>query len=237
MSKKLITACMALVALAAFALPAVASAANDPDLTHPTGTMMAVHPLGKTCLEDPTGCIDATNIGVTKMKSPGGATLVECSQATMTGMLTKNDGSNVEGDITSTSFSGTGTGGECTSSFGGITVDTNIGNGTPWCLRSTSTMGTDKFQVRGNACNLASRSITFVLTSTTVGTCKYNRTAALEGEYTTHPTDAILHLKPGASTEFALEEGGFFCPSAGQLEMSFTLETDTTASADPLYIS
>src|SRR3954452_9076608 len=46
MSKKLITALLALVAFAAFALPAVASAANKPVITHPTGTAMAVHPAG-----------------------------------------------------------------------------------------------------------------------------------------------------------------------------------------------
>ena len=39
MSKKLTTACLALSALAAFALPAVASA--SPEITHPTGTRLA----------------------------------------------------------------------------------------------------------------------------------------------------------------------------------------------------
>jgi hypothetical protein len=231
MHKKLITACMALVALAAFALPATASAVNDPDITHPTNTLLGT----------PTK-IKATNVGVTKMLSPGGSVLVECSVATMTGTLTKNDGAgNVEGTIENTTFAGTGTlregEKECTGSFGNVTVHTNIGNGTPWCLRSTSTMATDKFQVRGGSCSEEARSITFVLTSTTVGTCKYNRTTAIEGEYTTHPEDAVLHLKPSTLTEFTKEEGGFFCPGAGQLEMSFTLETDTTPTADPLYIS
>ena len=232
MSKKLITAALALVALAAFALPAVASATTNPEITHPTGTRLA------------TGTkIKATNIGLTKFLTPGGVTLVECSTATMTGTLTKNNGTETEGTIETTAFSGTAAGGACTSSFGNITVDTNIGNGTPWCLRSTSTMAADEFQVRGNSCANEARSITFVLTSSTVGTCKYNRPAAIKGKYKTDTagdsnSDAILSLSPATAsdTEATREEGSFLCPSAGVLEMSFTMETDT-ATAEPLYFS
>ena len=229
MSKKLIMACMALFAFAAFALPAVASA--SPELTHPTGTTLATNTK-----------IDATGIGIQRLTDTSGNTLVECSSATMTGTLTKNNGTEVEGSIESTTFKGTGTNGECTSSFGGITVDTNIGNGTPWCLRATAAMNKDEFQVRGNSCANAARSITFVLTSTSIGTCKYVRTEPLKGTFATHPTDAILTLTGsgatgGADTEFTKEEGSILCPSNGTLDMEFTLETDTTASADPLYIS
>lgn len=226
MSKKLITACMALVALAAFALPAVASA--SPELTHPTGSTLA------------TGSkIKATNIGATKLIA-GGTTLIECATSTMTGTLTKNSGTETEGTIESTTFSGTATEGKCTSNFGGATtIHTNIGNGTPWCLRATSAMATNEFQVRGNSCSSEARSITFVITNS-IGTCKYNRTTALKGTITTDtggsPTDAILHLTPSANTEFTKEEGGILCPSTGQLEMSYTLELDQ-ATATPVWIS
>jgi hypothetical protein len=240
MSKKLITACLGLLALAAFALPAVASATTTPLFTEPTGTVL--DPTGKTCTTGLPGiCITGTNIGTTKLKTAGG-TLVECTTASMTGALSKNTDTESEGTIHTASFSGTGTGGKCTTSFGGdATIDTNIGNGTPWCLRSTSAMNADEFQVRGNACSAESRSITFVLT-TALGTCKYNRTLAIIGKYKTDTSadsnsDAILSLAEGANTEFAKEEGGFFCPANGSLEMSFTLETDTTASSDPLWIS
>jgi hypothetical protein len=231
MSKKLITACMALVALAAFALPAVASATNDPDLTHPTGTLLAT-----------STAIRATSTSIIKLKDSSGNTLTECSTGDFNGTLTKNDGSNVEGSIESSTFSGTGASGECTSTFGGITVDTNIGNGTPWCVRSTSTMVTDEVQIRGNSCANAARSITFVLTSTTVGTCKYNRVEPIKGTYTTHSTgDAIITVTAAGATgssdaEFLKEEGGIFCPGAGRLEGSWTLETNA-AGTSPLYIS
>jgi hypothetical protein len=238
MSKKLILAGMALFAFAAFILPATASAANDPEITHPTGTLL--NPTGKTC----TGvnnaiCIDAHNINPIRLKDSSGNTLTECSTSTFTGELTKNDGSNVEGNINSSSFSGTGASGECTSTFGGISVDTNIGSGTPWCIRSTAAMATDEGQVRGGKCSEALRSITFVLTSTTVGTCKYSRATALIGTYTTDTPatqDAVIHFTAAANTEFTKEEGGIFCPAAGRLEGSWTLKTDVVAT-EPLYFS
>jgi hypothetical protein len=232
MSKKLITACMALFALAAFALPATASATNDPQLTHPTGSLATVG-----------SKIDATSIGIQKMTDTSGNTLVECASATMTGTLRVNSASTVEGDIETTSFSGTGTNGDCTSSFGGITVHTNIGaNGTPWCLRSTKPMVTNEFQVRGGKCSAVAQPITFVLTSSIAGTCKYSRSEAIKGTFTTHPSDAVLTLTGagatgGTDTEFTKEEGGIFCPSNGTLDMSFTLETDNAAKAEPTYIS
>jgi hypothetical protein len=247
MVKKLITACTALVALAAFALPATASAANDPDLTHPTGTLL--NPATGSCTGVAgTVCITATGLGsAQKMTDTSGNTLVECSGAEMTGYLTKNNGTEVEGTVHSASFAGTGLeregSNECTSSFGGITVHTKIGNGTPWCLRSTAGMNEDEFQVRGGSCSEAARSITFVLTSTTVGTCKYSRAEAVKGTYTTHSTgDAIVTISGsgatgGTDTEFTKEEGGIFCPSNGTLDLKFTLETDTTFQFDPFYIS
>jgi hypothetical protein len=236
MGKKLITACLGLVAFAAFVLPATASA--SPVITHPTGTVLDLSKTSCTGVAG-TACVTATNIGVTKMKDTANNTLTECSTATMTGYLTKNSGTEIEGDIHNTTFSGSGTSGECTSTFGGITVDTNIGEGTPWCIKATSKMEPNEFQVIGGNCGTA-KEITFVLTSTTVGTCKYTRetkTSPIKGTYTTHSTgDAVLSLAAGANTSFSKEEGGIFCPSEGTLEMSFTLETDTPAVA-PLYIS
>jgi hypothetical protein len=240
MDKKLITACLAQFALAAFLLPAIASATTNPTLTEPTGTIL--DPTGKTCTTGLPGiCITATNIGAMKLKT-GGATLWECTTASMTGALSKNTDTESEGTIHTAIFSGTGTSGKCTTNFGGdATIDTNLGNGTPWCLRSTSTMAADEFQVRGNACSGEVRSITFVLTTALTGNCKYNRTAAMKGTYKTDTSpdnsDAILSLAEGANTEFAKEEGGAFCPASGSLEMSFTLETDTTVSSDPVYFS
>jgi hypothetical protein len=224
--KKLITACMALVALAAFALPATASATNDPDITHPTGTLMATNTK-----------ILATNTSVAKFSGFGGLLNVECQTASMTGTLVKNNGTEAEGTIETAKFSGTGTNGDCTSNVGPVNATPNTGtNGTPWCLRSTPTMATDEFQVRGNSCSSLSRPIRFALDVTNAAeTCVYERSTAIPGTYTTHPSDAVLSI---SSVPFTRISGSaFVCPSEGSLTMSFTLETDTTASADPLYIS
>jgi hypothetical protein len=235
----MVTAGLALVALAAFALPAVASAATNPTLTEPTGTVL--DPTGKTCTTGLPGiCVTATNIGAWKFVIPG--VVVECTTSTMTGGLSVNTVSSTQITIHTINFGGTGSGGACTTTFLGIvTIDTNIGNGIPWCLSSNSTMAADEFQMRGGACGNESHSMTFVLTTTQVGTCKYSRTAAIKGTYTTDTSpdsaDAILHLKPSTSTEFTKEEGGVFCPATGQLEASYTLETDTTPSNDPLWFS
>jgi hypothetical protein len=237
MSKKLITACLGVLALAAFMLPASASA--NPILTHPTGTTL--NPATGSCTGvSGTVCITATSTAVVKLWPTSGDTgtpLTECTSAVLTGYLTSNGKANpIKGSIHTANFTGTGVNGECTSTFGGITVDTNVGNGVPWCIESIAT--TDEFQVRGNSCANEARSITFVLTSTTVGSCKYSRAPAVKGTFTTHSTgDAILTVNPTANASFTKEEGGIFCPSSGTLDMSMTLETDTTTSADPMYIS
>ena len=246
MSKKLITACLGLLALAAFALPAAASAANEPTITHPTGTVL--NPTGKTCTTGLPGiCILATNTTIAKFKS-GSTTLSECSTVRITGALSKNTMTGIEGTIHTATFSGTGPLADgishCTSSvFGGLTATTNGGgvdgenvtNGTPWCMKSSAVE--DKFTVRGGSCSQEPRAITFILDSTSAGECKYSRTAAIEGTFTTHSTgDAIVSLAPDGSTEFTKEAGGILCPGSGSLEMSFTMETDT-GTAEPLYIS
>lgn len=245
MSKKLIATCMALAAFVAFAVaPSVASATNTPVITHPTGTVL--NPTGKTCGAISNAvCLKGTNIGETIMRSSatGGIVLTRCTTSVMTGELTKNNGTTVEGNVRSASFSGTGTEvngvNECTGTFGNITVTTAVASGLPWCMRSTSTMKTDEFQIRGGLCSEAAREIRFILDSTTAGECTYGRTAAIVGTYTTDTepelSDAVVHIK---EQEFVKKAGGIGCPSVGYLEMSFTLETDTAPpTAEPLYFS
>jgi len=250
MGKKLITACLGVLALAAFALPAIASASNTPEVTHPTGTRLATGTkiLATSVGEPATLRTDPAN------QENNSSEITSCSKVTMTGELTKNDGKNVEGNITTATFEGTGAAykgmNECTG-LGGMTPTTNGGgvdgetvtNGTPWCLRSTEAMVTDEFQIRGGLCSEASRAINFVL-HTTLGpeTCTYTRANPIIGTYTTDDTgDAILSVyskpKTYSDTTFTKSGGGVLCPSTGTLNMSLTLETDTTASADPLYIS
>lgn len=237
MAKKITMACMALVALAAFALPATASATNDPQITHPTGTLLSTATLPKIVGTQVGGF---TRLWDTENKNVE----LECTSATMTGELTKNSGGTVEGKITSAVFGGTGAksatepANECTATSI-FTVNTSVtpqvSAAAPWCLRSTPTMVTDEFQVSSGTCGTNGK-LKFILAPTGVEACTYESTGVVKGTYTTHPEDAILHIKPSQTTSgFKKISGSFICPSSGQLEMSFTLETDGTNQ--PLYIS
>jgi hypothetical protein len=216
MQSKLFAACLALVAFAAFAVPSLASASNTP-LVVENGTPVA------------TGTkIEGVNVGVTKMTTSLGT--VECTTAVMTGTLVKNTTGTVEGTIETAQFGGTGgtvAGApepECTSPFGNPTVTPSTAtNGLPWCLRSTSTMATDEFQLRGNGCTSAARPIRFALDVTVVGTCVYERSSAVVGSFTTSTTSSTLSV---SEQEFPAVAGNpFGCPSSGKLDMAFQLRT------------
>jgi len=222
MKGKLIAACMALAAFAAFAvMPALASAANSP-LVVENGVAI---PVGSKIL--------ATNVGTTKMTTSLGT--IECSTAILTGELTSNTTGNVKGNITSAKFGGTGAlqagaeEPECTTQaiFGGNTTITanSATNGLPWCIEATSAMANDEFQVRGNSCANLARPIRFAMDITNLGTCVYQRTGAIPGTFTTSTTDSTLSI---SEVEFAKFEGGFACPSSGKLDMTFTMETDVS---------
>ena len=231
--KKAITACLGLLAFAAFIVPATASATNDPQLTHPTGTLLA-----------PEALITATNVGNTLLENTSGGTQLTCTTATMTGKLTKNKASTVEGNISSAHFTGTGAGLTCTGVFN-ATVEPIVSAAAPWCLRSGAGQATDEFVVLGGECEAAAPSKIKFNLITGVTKCEYQstKTTAVRGEYTTHSTGDAVLTTPRAG-QAPTNDGGFeeinkkvLCPDWGALRMSFTLETDTTASADPLYIS
>jgi len=256
MSKKLITACLGVLALAAFALPANALAVSA-TLTHPTGT--ALNPVGQKCttLENAV-CLTATNVGKTLLKSDDGSTtLSECTKATLTGSLIKNKEGHIEANIHTATFSGDGAEfdgmKECLGlgGLGNLTPTTNgtdpvntkidgedVEHGTPWCLTAGGDLPANTFTVRGGTCSESARTITFILNSTGAGECKMTRTAAITGTYTTHSTgDAILTVAPNATSTFTKESGGVLCPSQGTLSMQFTLETDKSGVNEPVWIS
>jgi hypothetical protein len=211
MHKKILAICAALMAFAV--MPAAALATNSPQLVE-GGTAVATGTL-----------IQATNVGNTVMTDASGNTLLSCESATLTGSVTKNDGSNVEGNVTAASFNNVGSE-TCTGSIGATKVTPNPAtNGLPWCLRSTSTMATHEFQLRGNECSKASRAIRFVLDLPFNIVCTYQRAAAVQGTYTTGAGTTTLSI---SKQEFPLFEGGFGCPSVGYLDMTFKLETDGT---------
>jgi len=239
MSKKLITACIGLAALAAFALPASASAIQIGETVGSEFKELA----NKTK-------ITATNVGSVKFLNPSLGVISECSQAVVTGELHNNgtSGEVIEANVTTATISGNGEifdkMKECVgeSALGSLTPTTNgnnvdeenIANGTPWCVKTIK--GTDEFQVTGGLCTTEPRAISFILDATLAGACTYSRSEPIKGTFTTHSTgDALLTLKPGSTTAFLKTAGGFFCPGSGSLEMSFTLETDS-GSVTPLYI-
>jgi hypothetical protein len=212
MAKKILAFCAALLAFAA--MPAVAAATNSPELTE-NGTKVEV---GKS--------IQATSVGETLLTDSSGNVVLRCDTATMSGSVTKNDGSNVEGNITAANFHNTG-GGGCSGSLGStVVVTTNPAtNGLNWCIRSTSTMATHEFQVRGNSCSGLARPIRFILHAPFGNECVYQRTAAIPGTYTTGIGKTVLSI---SGVEFERLSGGFPCPAVGKLDMSFTLETGGT---------
>ena len=220
MAKKILVFVAAIMALAV--VPAAASATNSPQLVDTTagGT---VDPLAVGAL------IQATNTEPTVMTNEAEEALLKCETATMTGAVTKNDGSNVEGNITANSFRNHETI-DCNGILGPTVVNANPAtNGLNWCIRSTSTMVTDEFQVRGNSCASLARPIRFVLNVTLTGqTCVYQRSSAIPGTFTTGH-ESVLSI---SQIEFPLlaELSSFGCPTKGFLDMKFLLETDGTTT-------
>ncbi len=214
MYKKLLTAFMALTALAAFALPATASATNDPQLTE-NGVALAA---GAKLIGTPTVESWFTDTST----SP----LVRCSSVNMTGEVVKNSGGTVEGTITTSDFSGTAAVSahnnlpECTGSFGAAFI-TVVGD---LCVRSTPTMATHEFQVSGGKCP-AEGGVKFIIGSTTVGECEYETASAVKGDYTTGKGGVLTVRDTPAGSGASKIRGGFFCPSSGMLRMAFSLET------------
>jgi len=238
MSKKLITAALALVALAAFALPASASAVSLGETSGGTFTALAKG-----------SKITGTNVGNAKFVNSALGVISECSKVVVTGEVTSNGPEVIEGNVETATFSGEGAEykgmkeclgesalGSLTPTTNGTTDEKTVASGTPWCIKTVK--GADKFTVRGGKCTEETRAITFILDTTLAGECKYSRSAAIEGTFTTDVTneDAVLTVNSGATSEFTREAGsGFFCPSTGSLQMSFTMETDS-ATVTPLYI-
>jgi hypothetical protein len=220
--KKLITACLALVALAAFALPATASAVNAPTATDTTpGAPSKEHvAVGAK--------IVGTNVGNTLFQMTNGTTLVTCTTAKLTGTVLKNSGGTVEGTIETATFAGTGAvfhngDNECTGSFGSAAITVS----TPMCVRSDGTMADDEFRVFGDDCTGANSKVTFNIVSTTAGECKYLTTGPVTGKFTTDPAEAVLTVDNTQSGSGATKEsGGFLCPTSGMLKMSFVTETE-----------
>ncbi|HEY6837429.1 MAG TPA: hypothetical protein VI389_01670 [Geobacteraceae bacterium] len=198
MHKKIIMACMAIAAFAAFVVAPSASALN---LTE-NGTTVGAG-----------ASITGTS---TLARFIAGGSTVTCDHNHMSGTVTTDSNGTIAGEIPvgSATFHGTAVSTDCTSNgLGPVqpTVNSKL------CLHvSKSDTGT----VTG----CAGAAVTFTLHVTNLGIeCKYEK-AEIGIEITTAPADAQVKIRPG---ELAKGEGpnSIFCPKEGELEMEFTLTT------------
>jgi hypothetical protein len=211
MKKTALVFCAALVAFAA--TPTAATATNNPELVENGARVEA----GKSLQATSQGNLVATDLS--------GNTIWSCETVILTWDLLKNDGTNVEANITAATIKNKEAS-TCSSSIGATTVTTNPAtNGLPWCIRSTSTMVTDEFQIRGNSCGSLARPIRLVFDLPFGIICTYQRPSAISGTFTTGIGKTVLSI---SKVEVPLLEGGFGCPSATNLDMSLGLETDGT---------
>jgi len=209
MFKKLILSCMAVAAFAAFVLPATASAATATD---PEDVKVGASITGK-------------NIGSTFfMRTDGTTPEVTCTTAHATGTVTQNSGGVFAGTISTFNFSGTGAVhadnglNECTTStFGNAYI--TVAN---LPLTITTVAPGDNINVTGKN----GGKVKFIIGSTVAGECEYEATnAAITGTYTTAATTVLTVNNTQTGSGSKLIRGGFFCPTSGQLKMSFYLQT------------
>jgi hypothetical protein len=171
MNRKLMMACMAIAAFAAFVIAPAASA--SPVLTE-NGVAVAVG-----------AEITGKNTGNTLFTGPFN---VVCSNADLAGKVTANSGTQIKGEIPagSATFTGTGTSSDCTSALGSAAVTVN----SALCLETVK--GTDTVSVTGCGGN-----VVFTLTVTGTGPCKYS-TATVKGTYVTNAGATVNVLEQEA---------------------------------------
>jgi len=206
MHKKLITACMAMAAFAAFAVTSVASA--SPVLTH-KGTVVPVGEKIIGTLEPGTVSTFVSSLGT-----------VTCTESTLTGTVRTNSGTHIAGDIESAMWGSEGESETKCTSWLGLVKPTPTG--LPWCLTSGTK---DTFTVRGGKCSEAAKALSFTLDFPSFS-CGYERAASspIAGTFTTATEGSTLKI---AEQEFPRVHGGFGCPSSGKLNMAFYMYTDT----------
>jgi hypothetical protein len=203
MHKKPTMACIALVAIMVFVVAPTASASpalTDNELLLPPGTSMQTRSTGEFKVE--------------------GAFSVSCTNTVLNGTLTGNTGTKIKDEVPvgSASFTGTGTGGDCTSALGATKVTVN----SKLCMETVTS--TDNVVITGCGGN-----VTFTLEVTGTGACKYS-TASITGTFKTNAAATVNVAKQPAKKE----EGGFFCPAEGALSVDWDWYT---TSIIPVIIS
>ncbi|MGN6587036.1 MAG: hypothetical protein ACTHKT_06115 [Solirubrobacterales bacterium] len=210
MHKKIMLACMAIIASVAFVIAPAASA--SPVLTH-NGTIV---PVGTKVI--------ATNTGLVTLTLASGQETT-CTHAKLTGEVTKNSGSVVEGSLTTKDLNGTGTSTDCTDGLLGP-FGVTIGR---LCMKvAVSPADTAVFTGCGGP-------VALTLNFTGFAPCKYSRNE-LQANFTTGGTQVTVTN----AEEISLIEGGSFCPAGFFLDLTFDLWTDGPNSEElgvPLAVS
>jgi hypothetical protein len=195
MHKKLIMACVATAAFAAFAVPPASAA----QLTE-NGTAV---PVGASI----------TGRSTVQVKITSAAFTFECTSTHVVGTVTANSSGTIAGEIPigGLSLSGTGPGGDCTSSLGSAkpTVTSKM------CLHIAK--GTDTGTMTG-----CGEVIRFKLDFTGVITCKYEA-PSISGTILTGANDAeILGLEQAVIVE---SPAPLFCPKEAKIDTQWALTT------------
>lgn len=185
MHHKLSTAGFVIAVLAAFAaVPAVASA--SPVLNYAAGGAVA-----------PGASIAA---GSTNLVLTGGSATMSCTNNHLNGSVVTNNGSNVEAEISSATFAGSGAEGRCATNRSGQTIKWTS-EGLPWCLQS-SVLG--EAAVRGGGCGASATAIKFDWAVYSfgflVGHCTYELTGnsgQLLTHYASNTSPLVLTLATG----------------------------------------
>lgn len=229
MRNKLITACLAVAAFAAFAaLPSGASAA--PCVTDPSGTCLATG--NKITVTQHSDSVLTTPVGT-----------VTCTVVSATGTLQVNDHTaGIRATISSASFEGTGLNKRCTSSindgFGGK-VQVQVTSKPPYCLFSTAN---DTAEIWDGDCPGKTTGAKFVFDVFTQGgtflqECEYERQTAggaaapLSATYNTNISPATAEWETAANGHVdqlfnRIKGSALICPASGTLTGSTTVFTD-----------
>jgi hypothetical protein len=198
MQKKLIAACLTIAAFAALVIAPAASA--SPALTNAKGELVPV----------------GTEIKVTAVGNAvfTGGFNITCSKVEGSGKVTANTGSSIKGEIAAANLkiTGTGSGGDCTSALGNLSVTVNSK------LCGETIKGTDTAVATG-----CGSPLTFSFAVTGVTTCRYEA-ASMTGTFLTgEDTQGTI------SEQLAKGEAGnsFFCPKEGKLDVSLAESINT----------
>ena len=230
---KVTAICAALVAVAALMIApsAVTAAATLQDTSG-----------GVTTKLEPGVKFTGYSLGTYVVKGAG--LTMECNENIITGSVHKNDGTEFQLTVEDAWFQSNlnASGTKCKSNLGEIMITIpKLTNGTlatsHWCIRNAP--NTDNFELWGNNCTteVGTGEFTTIL-DTPAGECKYKRTTAIKGTFTTETNGkheaALFTMSNDAGLEgikFTRHEGAFICPVETLFSgLKFQLFTDPGTS-------